>query len=122
MGGSRWRLCCPRFAPSCGAARSKRHGRLIAGPGATSRSSPPCTGRWRTGKSTRTPTGGAAWRFRSFNDGGTMGDLKVSLQGKKDEQEAKTEKVKPGERLTWETPKMEDVSEQVMAQPYIRFT
>ena len=22
----------------------------------------------------------------------------------------------------WETPKMEDVSEQVMAQPYIRFT
>ena len=23
---------------------------------------------------------------------------------------------------TWETPKMEDVSEQVMAQPYIRFT
>ena len=51
-----------------------------------------------------------------------MGDLKVSLQGSKDEQEAKIEKVKPGERLTWETPKMEDVSEQVMAQPYIRFT
>jgi hypothetical protein len=25
---------------------------------------------------------------------------------------------KPG----WETPKMEDVSEEVMAQPYIRFT
>ena len=25
---------------------------------------------------------------------------------------------KPG----WETPKLEDVSEQVMAQPYIRFT
>ncbi|MBB4210057.1 hypothetical protein EV659_101120 [Rhodothalassium salexigens DSM 2132] len=24
--------------------------------------------------------------------------------------------------MTWETPKMEDVSEQVMAQPYIRFT
>jgi hypothetical protein len=23
---------------------------------------------------------------------------------------------------TWETPKLEDVSEQVMAQPYIRFT
>jgi hypothetical protein len=25
-------------------------------------------------------------------------------------------------RQSWETPKMEDVSEQVMAQPYIRFT
>ncbi len=29
---------------------------------------------------------------------------------------------KPNEKLTWETPKLEDVSEQVMAQPYIRFT
>lgn len=28
----------------------------------------------------------------------------------------------PSEKPTWETPKMEDVSEQVMAQPYIRFT
>jgi hypothetical protein len=28
-----------------------------------------------------------------------------------------------GERkLDWETPRMEDVSEQVTAQPYIRFT
>lgn len=26
------------------------------------------------------------------------------------------------EKARWETPKMEDVSEQVMAQPYIRFT
>jgi hypothetical protein len=26
------------------------------------------------------------------------------------------------EKSTWETPTMEDVSEQVMAQPYIRFT
>ena len=25
-------------------------------------------------------------------------------------------------KLPWETPKMEDVSEEVMAQPYIRFT
>ncbi|MGH8702918.1 MAG: hypothetical protein ACREVR_17325 [Burkholderiales bacterium] len=51
-----------------------------------------------------------------------MGDMKVNLQGNRTEQEAKTENVKPGERLNWETPKMEDVSEQVMAQPYIRFT
>jgi hypothetical protein len=28
----------------------------------------------------------------------------------------------PREKPSWETPKMEDVSEQVMAQPYIRFT
>jgi hypothetical protein len=29
---------------------------------------------------------------------------------------------KPGTKPAWETPKLEDVSEQVMAQPYIRFT
>ena len=51
-----------------------------------------------------------------------MGDIKVSLQGEKTEQDANIEKVKPAEKLNWETPKMEDVSEQVMAQPYIRFT
>jgi len=28
----------------------------------------------------------------------------------------------PLDRPVWETPKLEDVSEQVMAQPYIRFT
>ena len=28
----------------------------------------------------------------------------------------------PDELLQWETPTSEDVSEQVMAQPYIRFT
>ena len=33
-----------------------------------------------------------------------------------------TEKVKPNDKQAWETPKLEDVSEQVMAQPYIRFT
>ncbi len=27
-----------------------------------------------------------------------------------------------GEKAAWETPLLEDVSEQVMAQPYIRFT
>jgi hypothetical protein len=55
--------------------------------------------------------------------GGDMGDMKVNLElGKKTEQEEKSQKIKPAERLNWETPKMEDVSEQVMAQPYIRFT
>ena len=28
----------------------------------------------------------------------------------------------PGDKPTWETPEMQDVSEEVMAQPYIRFT
>lgn len=51
-----------------------------------------------------------------------MGDMKVNLKGKKDEQEVKGEQMRAGERQKWETPKMEDVSEQVMAQPYIRFT
>jgi hypothetical protein len=37
-------------------------------------------------------------------------------------QEPVTRKLLPGEKLPWETPKMEDVSEEVMAQPYIRFT
>lgn len=33
-----------------------------------------------------------------------------------------TDASEPSEKPGWETPKMEDVSEQVMAQPYIRFT
>ena len=28
----------------------------------------------------------------------------------------------PAPKPAWETPKLEDVSEEVMAQPYIRFT
>jgi len=53
---------------------------------------------------------------------GTMGDLKANLQVEKREQEEKGEKMRAGDRPNWETPKIEDVSEQVMAQPYIRFT
>jgi hypothetical protein len=33
-----------------------------------------------------------------------------------------TTDMQASEKPGWETPKMEDVSEQVMAQPYIRFT
>ena len=51
-----------------------------------------------------------------------MGDMKLDLQDEKIEREVPAGKAKSGERPTWETPKMEDVSEQVMAQPYIRFT
>ena len=34
----------------------------------------------------------------------------------------KTVSPTPHDMPAWETPKLEDVSEQVMAQPYIRFT
>ena len=37
-------------------------------------------------------------------------------------QEPVTRKPLPGDKQPWEPPKMEDVSEEVMAQPYIRFT
>jgi hypothetical protein len=36
--------------------------------------------------------------------------------------EPTTRKALPGDKQPWETPKLEDVSEEVMAQPYIRFT
>ena len=47
---------------------------------------------------------------------------RTAQEQSKSNQEVKVEKVAPGERQKWETPAMEDVSEQVMAQPYIRFT
>lgn len=50
-----------------------------------------------------------------------MGNPKQNLP-EEQAQAVRTEKAEPAERLNWETPKMEDVSEQVMAQPYIRFT
>jgi len=50
-----------------------------------------------------------------------MSELSVKLEGDKSAATT-TEKTKPNEKLAWETPKLEDVSEQVMAQPYIRFT
>ena len=50
-----------------------------------------------------------------------MSELSVKLEGDKSAA-LTTEKAKPAEKLAWETPKLEDVSQQVMAQPYIRFT
>ena len=40
-----------------------------------------------------------------MNDQKTVADIKVKA-----------------EKLAWETPSLEEVSERVMAQPYIRFT
>ncbi len=51
-----------------------------------------------------------------------MSELNVKLEDKNTAGKDRIEKVRPDEKLDWETPKMEDVSEQVMAQPYIRFT
>jgi hypothetical protein len=48
-----------------------------------------------------------------------MSELKVTIESPKTVQQPVT---KPDDKLAWETPKLEDVSEQVMAQPYIRFT
>ena len=42
----------------------------------------------------------------------------LNLDAKSDTQDGKSAPDAP----FWETPKIEDVSEQVMAQPYIRFT
>ena len=51
-----------------------------------------------------------------------MSETKLTIEAQKTTEAAKAEKTKPNEKLAWETPKLEDVSEQVMAQPYIRFT
>ena len=51
-----------------------------------------------------------------------MSDSNLTLETANAADEIKTEKAKPAQKPAWETPKLEDVSEQVMAQPYIRFT
>ena len=51
-----------------------------------------------------------------------MNKANLTIQTMKTDAELKGVNATPGEKLKWETPKLEDVSEQVMAQPYIRFT
>jgi len=51
-----------------------------------------------------------------------MSDLQVQPQLQKAAQQPAVSKPERNEKPRWETPKLEDVSEQVMAQPYIRFT
>jgi len=51
-----------------------------------------------------------------------MSELKVKPEAPKSVEQTLAEKLTPGKKPLWETPKLEDVSEQVMAQPYIRFT
>lgn len=51
-----------------------------------------------------------------------MEQLKSEPKGRETIERQSKQSIKPTEKPAWETPKMEDVSEQVMAQPYIRFT
>ena len=51
-----------------------------------------------------------------------MSETKLTMEAQKTAGPATTESGKPTEKPVWETPKLQDVSEQVMAQPYIRFT
>ena len=51
-----------------------------------------------------------------------MSETKSTIEPRKTTEASQTDKPKPAEKAAWETPKLEDVSEEVMAQPYIRFT
>ena len=51
-----------------------------------------------------------------------MDTLKPVKDSRESAQQRTKHHLEQPEKTEWETPKMEDVSEQVMAQPYIRFT
>ena len=51
-----------------------------------------------------------------------MNEMKISADAPQLSDQAATTKTAVGDKPAWVTPKLEDVSEQVMAQPYIRFT
>jgi len=51
-----------------------------------------------------------------------MSELKATIEAPESTDKPVTVNTTPANKPLWETPKLEDVSEQVMAQPYIRFT
>ena len=52
-----------------------------------------------------------------------MSEQKLSIDKPRTTQEPTTRKTLPSDgKPQWETPKLEDVSDEVMAQPYNRFT
>ncbi|HUN76394.1 MAG TPA: hypothetical protein VMU40_17915 [Steroidobacteraceae bacterium] len=51
-----------------------------------------------------------------------MNDATPDIQARDSTARAIPERKDSAEKTPWQKPKMEDVSEQVMAQPYIRFT
>jgi hypothetical protein len=51
-----------------------------------------------------------------------MSETMLKVESQAPAADKRTETQRPERKPVWETPKLEDVSEQVMAQPYIRFT
>ena len=51
-----------------------------------------------------------------------MSEVKQTIAPAQGLPQAKNVAPAPLDKPQWETPRLEDVSEQVMAQPYIRFT
>lgn len=51
-----------------------------------------------------------------------MSESRLTVETPEKAAEPRLDTAKPAPKPAWETPKLEDVSEQVMAQPYIRFT
>jgi len=51
-----------------------------------------------------------------------MSETKQTIEPAKGMPQSQPVVPRPLDKPIWETPKLEDVSEQVMAQPYIRFT
>lgn len=51
-----------------------------------------------------------------------MEELKLTPERMQSEPVPTIKEAHASAKIKWETPKLEDVSEQVMAQPYIRFT
>ena len=51
-----------------------------------------------------------------------MSETKLKVESQTPAVQKRTETERPAAKPVWETPRLEDVSEQVMAQPYIRFT
>jgi hypothetical protein len=51
-----------------------------------------------------------------------MSESNLTVETPKTILEPRVDVASQASKPAWETPKLEDVSEQVMAQPYIRFT
>lgn len=51
-----------------------------------------------------------------------MSELKLEVKSANEDMGEQVESAGAGQKPVWETPRMEDVSNEVMAQPYIRFT
>jgi hypothetical protein len=51
-----------------------------------------------------------------------MNETKQKLHENRSQKQDRTESREQDRKINWQTPCMDDVSEQVTAQPYIRFT